>query len=714
VSRLTHHFREKHDYYHLREADVYYDPKQVAAERGIDPSEASMPPTGSSENPFPSRGSSQSFGDPYPNGTTHATSHLDDTVRFSTWRLPHRYESDDEKLSQHDTGIRTMPRRVLRHQASTRTEIPFPRKGDESDAAAVAGRSSEETLGLLRRWSLAGGLSGGITFPRELSEVQERQSSATPTDSEAPHSALPLIDMEERENLRDGNTGRRRGYTVGSGLPSSSSGFNLISRTNISFEQPLASPRREAKKSVASSVTSRSASARSPMLVGRRRSFVASPENLSEATPSPINSSAPKMYALVQPHPPTIPWDDMPRHDIPYKNPCYGSTIDGFLWLPRNPLDTLDLDDSVELRRAITTEAGGGGLGEWVDETPLISNGIVADGSESLLAAPGTLAIPGAHATAEGGAGPKRQMSGFSAMSGFTHATLPPGSPGRRLTGTEEIVLPPGIKARVLHEEYGLKRLGRRVGGRRRDDDSDFEPENASESERRDGGYFTVKRKVSERRPGLRDVLRRGKSFQGQTAVSTSGRIGHSLSTLSRAMSMNNRQASTPLLEIEPALLPDLHAQSPFADPDIGIRVVVTRSSLGSSPAIHGTGLSAPIIDGLPSTTRATEDMGFVLKPSSAPVRRPVEPPSLSLSGSPRGSRISSQEQVSFREAVVGEVLAEEQIATTRRVKFELEEAERAVAAARSVWFGWMWKHVPTGAAARPKVEEAGEATLRG
>ncbi len=294
-------------------------------------------------------------------------------------------------------------------------------------------------------------------------------------------------------------------------------------------------------------------------------------------------------------------------------------------------------------------------------------------------------------------------------MSGFTHATLPPGSPGLHLTGTEEIVLPPGIKARVLHDEYGFKRLGRRVG-RRRDDDSDFEIENTTEAEQRDGGYFTVKRKVSERRPGLREVLRRGKSFQSQTAASISGGIGHSLSTLSRARSMSNRHASTPLLEIEPALLPDLHAQSPFADPDIGIRVVVTRSSLGGSSEMHGTGLSAPIIDGLPSTTGTTEDTGSVLIPS-APIRRPVVPLPLSLTGSQPSSRRSSQGQVSFREAVVGEVLAEEQIATTKRVKGELEEAERAVAAARSVWFGWMWKHVPTGAAARPKVEEADETT---
>ena len=670
----------------------------------MDPSEALLPPTGSSENPFPSFGSSQSFDDPNLNGTTHATySGLDDTVKFWTWRLPHKGESDEQRPSQPDVGFRTVPRRMLRRQASALAETPFTRNGDESDAAAMAGRNSEGTLSLLRRWSLAGGLSGGVEFPGELGEVQERQSSATPTDSEAPHSALPLIDMKEREILRDGITGRRRGYTIGSGVPSSSSRPNLISRTTISFEQPLASPRRETKKSVASSVTSRSASARSPILINRHRSFVASTENLFEAHLSSRNPSAPEMYPLVQPHPPTKPWDDTPRHDIPYKNPCYGSKIDGFLWLPRNPLGKLDLDDSVELRRAITTEPGGGGLGEWVDETPLVSNEIVVSGSESIIAAPGTLPIPGAHVTMESREGPRRRRSVFSAMSGFTHATLPPGSPGRHLTGTEEIVLPPGIKARVPHEEYGLKRVGRRVARRRRDD-SDSEIENASESEQRDGGYFTVKRKASQRRPGLREVLRRGKSFHSHTPVSISYGIGHSLSTLSRARSMSNRQDSTPLLDIEPALLPDLHAQSPFADPDVGIRVVVTRSSLGGSSATHATGLSAPIIDGLPSTTGTTEEIGLVLKPS-APIRSPVPP----HSGSPPGS--SSQEQVTFREAVVGEVLAEEQIATTKRVKRELEEAERAVAAARSPWFGWMWKHVPTGAAATPKVEEAHEAT---
>ena len=695
-SRLTHHFREKFDYYHLREADVYYDPKQVAAERGVDLSEASTPFTRSNENTFPSLGPSQSADDSNPNGTAHATySGPDDTIRFWTWRLPHQVESSEEGPDRHDVGFQTMPKRVLRHQASARAGIPFTLYRNQPDAAAVAGQSSEETLSLLRRWSIAGGLSGGITFPRELGNGQERQSLTTPTHSAVPYPALPLIDVTERENLRDHETGRQRGNTMDAGPPSSSSRINLLSRTTISFEQPLALPRRETKKSITPSVTD---STRSPGLVDGQRSFFSSLENDFEARPRRRNPNALKMYPLVRPHPPTKAWDDAPRHDIPYKNPSYGSKIDGFLWLPRNPLGKLDLDDSVELRRAITTEPGGGGLGEWVDETPLVSNEMAVYSSESVVAAPGTLPIP--DVTVGNNEGFGRRASVFSATSGFTNASLPPGSLSRQLTGAEEIILPPGIKARVPQEEYGFKRVGWRVT-RRGGDKTDFDIEIGGEFEQGDGGYFTVKRKASEKRPGLREVLGRGKSSLGQTPASISDSIGHSLSTLSRARSMSNRQDSTPLLDVEPALLPDLHAQSPFADPDVGIRVMVTRSLLGSSTAINATGPATPIIDGLPSTTGATEGLGFVLGPA-APVRSPVAPLS-----SPAASGSSSQEPITFREAVVGEVLAEEQVATSKRVKSELEEAERAVAAARSRWFGWMWKHVPTGAAATPNAEGA-------
>jgi hypothetical protein len=450
------------------------------------------------------------------------------------------------------------------------------------------------------------------------------------------------------------------------------------------------------------------------------------------------------VHPLVQPHPPTKPWDDAPRHDIPYKNPAYVSPLDNFLWLPRNPLGKLDLDDSVELRRAITTERGGGGLGEWVDETPLVSDESVMHGSESVVAAPGTLPIPGAplNLSVVSSEGLRRRGSVFSAVSGSGSGA----NPGRHLTGTEEIVLPPGIRARVphthshAHEEYGLRRRGL-AWRRRKGDDGDSDIEDGGE---RDGGYFTVKRRASDqRRPGLaglREVLRRGMSShsgQGQTSASlfsfspsteaVGTGIGRSLSTLSRARSMSDRHAA--LLDLEPALLPDLHAQSPFADPDVGIRVVVTRSSRGlggPSSATQFTGLSpaatpmltpmltpTPGIDGLPSASAAgtaMEGSGLVRMPSTPIIRSTaVRGSSRSVIGSRGGSGSgsgSSQAQITFHEAVVGEVLAEEQVATTKRVKGELEDAGRAVAAARSPWFGWMWKHVPIGVVGAPTVGE--------
>nr|XP_031860912.1 uncharacterized protein CI109_003639 [Kwoniella shandongensis]KAA5527984.1 hypothetical protein CI109_003639 [Kwoniella shandongensis] len=72
---------------------------------------------------------------------------------------------------------------------------------------------------------------------------------------------------------------------------------------------------------------------------------------------------------LVVPHPPLQPWEDIP----PYQRargyndqPAYTDDYDDFLWLPRDPLSTLDLDDTVELRSSLTTSAGAGEIGEWV------------------------------------------------------------------------------------------------------------------------------------------------------------------------------------------------------------------------------------------------------------------------------------------------------------------------------------------------------------
>lgn len=84
----------------------------------------------------------------------------------------------------------------------------------------------------------------------------------------------------------------------------------------------------------------------------------------------PIHHDVP--LKLVVPHPPLQPWEDIP----PYQRmrgysdqPAYTDDYDDFLWLPRDPLSTLDLDDTVEMRLSITTSSGGSGrIGDWPPE----------------------------------------------------------------------------------------------------------------------------------------------------------------------------------------------------------------------------------------------------------------------------------------------------------------------------------------------------------
>ncbi|KAF6757411.1 hypothetical protein DFP72DRAFT_845840 [Ephemerocybe angulata] len=47
----------------------------------------------------------------------------------------------------------------------------------------------------------------------------------------------------------------------------------------------------------------------------------------------------------VVPHPPPLPWDDHQSVDLPYDNPYYTREISNALWLPRDPVNVLDLDD---------------------------------------------------------------------------------------------------------------------------------------------------------------------------------------------------------------------------------------------------------------------------------------------------------------------------------------------------------------------------------
>lgn len=67
----------------------------------------------------------------------------------------------------------------------------------------------------------------------------------------------------------------------------------------------------------------------------------------------------------VVPHPPPTAWDDMHTPDLPYDNPYYVRPIKNVLWLPRNPCGILNLDETIDLKTSITVEPSAGKLGTW-------------------------------------------------------------------------------------------------------------------------------------------------------------------------------------------------------------------------------------------------------------------------------------------------------------------------------------------------------------
>jgi hypothetical protein len=69
---------------------------------------------------------------------------------------------------------------------------------------------------------------------------------------------------------------------------------------------------------------------------------------------------------LVVPHTGREPWDDTPDNTATYDNPYYTQNVPEYLWLPKNPLSLLDLNDTVDLHRALTSEADAGDMAESV------------------------------------------------------------------------------------------------------------------------------------------------------------------------------------------------------------------------------------------------------------------------------------------------------------------------------------------------------------
>ncbi|KAJ7069743.1 hypothetical protein C8F01DRAFT_526127 [Mycena amicta] len=74
----------------------------------------------------------------------------------------------------------------------------------------------------------------------------------------------------------------------------------------------------------------------------------------------PNDDSAP---VVPHSHPPT--WDDDNTADLPYDNPYYTRGISNTLWLPRDPSGKLNLEDTVDVKIAMSVDASVGRLGVW-------------------------------------------------------------------------------------------------------------------------------------------------------------------------------------------------------------------------------------------------------------------------------------------------------------------------------------------------------------
>jgi hypothetical protein len=318
---------------------------------------------------------------------------------------------------------------------------------------------------------------------------------------------------------------------------------------------------------------------------------------LTDATPGTNRGrkAGPKLPSIdflsqVVPHPPMVAWDDESHMDLPYDNPYYTRSIRNTLWLPRDPFGLLDLDDTVDLRTAITSEPTAGNLGTWLGNVETTSSPLpISDPSSPPLGTPQVPSTPQSH------------------------------------TGSEEIELPAGIARRVqnLSQEDDVEYTHRR---RRpsffRSDSSGIESSMGTP-------------RLTVRRPSGASTLT---AFRGRPRAS---------SFLS-VMDQSQRGRS----QTEVGLRPDMHAQAEFA------RLNLERTNTSASQLGLG-------------------------RPSNSP-----RPPT-------RG--------VTTHEALVRELIAEEEEALVDRIKEEQAEAEAATGGTRSWLTSWMYRihhhhhdHAPT------------------
>lgn len=318
--------------------------------------------------------------------------------------------------------------------------------------------------------------------------------------------------------------------------------------------------------------------------------------------------------ALCTPHPPHPGWNDDSSPDHGYDNPYYTRTIADMLWLPRDPLSVLDLDDTVDLRMSITSEPGAGKLGSWNDDDFIGS----------------TLSLPSAFSAS------------FSSDMEDDSASLYDSAP-LRLNGDEVISLPAGIASRVenIDEEEEVEEAIQRPS---------FMQRRTSSSASRATSPLVGIRRPSTFEVGPSSGFR---SFSlGAEGTAGAGKSPTSATTTTTHGTSDRRRRN----------------RASTMDAGSSLRPIITR----------------------PSTSRqASMSLLSVIEKTPSSVG-----PSRFLTASPRASSI-----VSTRDAVVGEVIVEEQEVAQERARQEAEEAQKATKP-RSWWTGWAF--------ARPKEADAG------
>ncbi len=363
---------------------------------------------------------------------------------------------------------------------------------------------------------------------------------------------------------------------------------------------------------------------------------------------------------LVQIHERRQPWDDAPRYDLTYENPHYTRPIENVLWLPVNPCDIIDLDQTLDVFRALTSEPGAGALGQWINESSSImaeppETRRLADASEDFHEEEQVIEVP--------------------------------------LSGMETIVLPSSIEARLETADnvdsaeipdspmLNVRPIARRLSSTPSTDSSMLPSQ---------GGRSLSAGTVASMHRATSRTLRPKSSRVSAIATPDNG-LGLGLPSALPSTPRNSRVMSGPpssgsrirsgsitashysSLPFDASHHVDLGSQAVFADPNFGI-LLRTPSR---------------IIQDSPEEIRENEG----LSPLSTPFperQTTLAVPGRRAPGFLGRARSNSRFSVTTREAVVGEVLAEEQIATAERVKRETEESEQA-GAPRTWLTSWLY-----------------------